>query len=66
MFTTCGSAEKRAFLLGRFSALRDDHIGDSRSTAFEQTVLRGTRGAGVHLVLNSLAGDKLQVLPPEA
>ena len=66
MFTTCGSTEKRAFLLERFPALRDHHIGDSRSCSFEQMVLRGTRGAGVHLVLNSLAGDKLQVMLPVA
>lgn len=45
----------------RFPALKEDHIGDSRSTSFEPLVLRATKGAGVHMVLNSLAGDKLQV-----
>ena len=47
----------------RFPALREDHIGDSRSTSFEAVVMRATQGAGVHMVLNSLAGDKLQVGP---
>ncbi|KAK9916399.1 hypothetical protein WJX75_002178 [Coccomyxa subellipsoidea] len=60
VFATCGSAEKKAFLMERFPALKEDHIGDSRSTSFEAVVLRATKGAGVHMVLNSLAGDKLQ------
>ncbi|EIE19938.1 hypothetical protein COCSUDRAFT_44339 [Coccomyxa subellipsoidea C-169] len=60
VFVTCGSAEKKAFLMERFPALKEDHIGDSRSTSFEAVVLRATKGAGVHMVLNSLAGDKLQ------
>ena len=46
----------------RFPALREDHIGDSRSISFEPLIMRATKGAGVHMVLNSLAGDKLQVL----
>ncbi|EIE19942.1 hypothetical protein COCSUDRAFT_58179 [Coccomyxa subellipsoidea C-169] len=60
VFVTCGSAEKKAFMMERFPALKEDHIGDSRSTSFEALVLRATKGAGVHMVLNSLAGDKLQ------
>ena len=58
---TCGTADKRAFLLEAFPALREDHIGDSRSTSFEALVKSRTNGAGVHLALNSLADDKLQV-----
>ena len=66
LFVTCGSAAKRAFLLEAFPALRADHIGDSRSTSFEVLIRRMTRGAGVHLALNSLADDKLQAraVPP--
>ncbi|EIE22203.1 ketoacyl-synt-domain-containing protein [Coccomyxa subellipsoidea C-169] len=60
VFATCGSVEKRAFLLEAFPALRGDRIGDSRSCAFEEVVMRETGAAGVHLALNSLAGDKLQ------
>ena len=58
---TCGTADKRAFLLEAFPTLRADHIGDSRSCSFEETVKRQTAGKGVHLALNSLADDKLQV-----
>ena len=35
----------------------DDHIGDSRSLEFEQKFLAATGGAGVDVVLNSLAGE---------
>lgn len=59
VYTTVGTPDKRAFLRSRFPALPDDNIGNSRDTSFEQLVLRRTRGRGVDLVLNSLAGDKL-------
>ncbi|XP_063391024.1 fatty acid synthase-like [Cydia fagiglandana] len=60
VYTTVGSPAKRAFLRDRFPQLLDASIGNSRDCSFEQLVLRGTRGRGVDLVLNSLAGDKLQ------
>lgn len=59
VYTTVGTAEKRAFLRDRFPALPADNIGNSRDTSFEQLVLRRTHGRGVDLVLNSLAADKL-------
>nr|QMX41630.1 fatty acid synthase FAS2 [Dioryctria abietella] len=59
VFTTVGTADKRAFLHQRFPQLDDANIGNSRDVSFEQLVLRRTRGRGVDLVLNSLAGDKL-------
>ena len=37
----------------------DDHIGDSRTLEFEQKFLAATDGAGVDVVLNSLAGEFL-------
>jgi fatty acid synthase len=58
---TCGTVAKRAFLLEAFPQLDDAHIGDSRSCSFEALIKRQTNGAGVHLALNSLADDKLQV-----
>lgn len=64
VFTTVGSASKRKFLLETFSNLRSDHIGDSRSESFEGLVKNATRGRGVHLILNSLSDEKLQVQPP--
>jgi len=47
---------------GKWDTLRamgfdDDHIGDSRTLEFEEKFLAATGGAGVDVVLNSLAGD---------
>ena len=49
---------------GKWDTLRamgfdDDHIGDSRSLGFEEKFLAATDGAGVDVVLNSLAGEFL-------
>lgn len=60
IFTTVGTAEKRAFLRKTFPQIPDDHIGNSRDTSFEQLVMNKTNGKGVDIVLNSLAEDKLQ------
>lgn len=60
VFTTVGSAEKRAYLQSRFPQLKDTSFANSRDTSFEQHVLRHTAGKGVDLVLNSLAEEKLQ------
>jgi polyketide synthase 7 len=47
---------------GKWDTLRamgfdEDHIGDSRTTAFEQQFLAATGGRGVDVVLDSLAGE---------
>ncbi|XP_028740769.1 fatty acid synthase [Peromyscus leucopus] len=60
VFTTVGSAEKRAYLQARFPQLDDTSFANSRDTSFEQHVLLHTGGRGVDLVLNSLAEEKLQ------
>lgn len=60
VFTTVGSQAKRDFLKKTFPQLTDDHIGNSRDTSFEQLILTETKGRGVDLVLNSLAGDQLE------
>ncbi|XP_066560722.1 fatty acid synthase [Amia ocellicauda] len=60
VFTTVGSAEKRAYLQERFPQLGVDSFANSRDTSFEQHVLRHTQGKGVDMVLNSLAEEKLQ------
>ncbi|KAM9716550.1 fatty acid synthase [Menidia menidia] len=60
VFTTVGSAEKRAYLQERFPQLSEDSFANSRDTSFEQHVLLHTQGKGVDLVLNSLAEEKLQ------
>lgn len=61
VYTTVGSEEKRQYLLNRFPQLKPHNLANSRSTDFEQHIRHQTRGRGVDLVLNSLAGDKLQV-----
>lgn len=60
VFTTVGSAEKRAYLQQRFPQLSEECFANSRDTSFEQHVLLHTGGKGVNVVLNSLAEEKLQ------
>ena len=60
VFTTVGTPEKRHFILQNFPQIAEDHIGDSRSSSFEQLIMNKTNGRGVDIVLNSLAEEKLQ------
>ncbi|XP_072934221.1 fatty acid synthase [Epargyreus clarus] len=60
VFTTVGTAEKRAFIKKLFPQLKDSNIGNSRDTSFEDMIRRETKGKGVDLVLNSLSDEKLQ------
>lgn len=53
IYATAGSDEKRDFL--RLSGVT--HIYDSRSLSFADEILAQTNGAGVDVVLNSLAGE---------
>ena len=53
VFATAGSPEKWAYL----KKLGVERIFDSRSLAFRSEVLEATGGAGVDVVLNSLAGE---------
>ncbi|SHN35299.1 type I polyketide synthase [Rhizobacter sp. OV335] len=53
VYATAGSPEKRAHLL----ALGVRAVMDSRSTSFAAELMRATGGAGVDVLLNSLAGD---------
>ncbi|XP_074599703.1 fatty acid synthase-like [Brevipalpus obovatus] len=60
VYTTVGTQEKREFLKKKFPQLTDEYITDSRSTEFQDFVLKKTDGRGVDLVLNSLSDEKLQ------
>lgn len=60
VFTTVGSAEKRAYLQQRFPQLSAESFANSRDASFEQHILLHTQGKGVDMVLNSLAEEKLQ------
>src|SRR5690606_4486822 len=53
IFATAGSPDKREAL----RRLGVHHVLDSRSSAFADQIARITRGRGVDIVLNSLAGE---------
>ncbi len=55
VFATAGSPEKRAYL----KSLGVKWIMDSRSLAFADEILEITNGAGIDVVLNSLAGEAI-------
>ncbi|NMM01960.1 SDR family NAD(P)-dependent oxidoreductase [Paraburkholderia sp. RP-4-7] len=55
VFATAGSREKREFV----RLLGADHVFDSRSLAFADEIRERTQGAGVDIVLNSLAGEAM-------
>ena len=55
VFATAGSREKREFV----RLLGADHVFDSRSLAFADEIRERTGGAGVDIVLNSLAGEAM-------
>ncbi|MDT0478046.1 SDR family NAD(P)-dependent oxidoreductase, partial [Streptomyces sp. DSM 41014] len=64
IYATAGTPHKRALL----KAMGVKHVADSRSGDFAESVLATTRGMGVHVVLNSLAGaaipQNLSLLAP--
>ncbi|UGQ11305.1 SDR family NAD(P)-dependent oxidoreductase [Yinghuangia sp. ASG 101] len=53
VFATAGSPKKRALL----RSLGVRHVLDSRSLDFAEDILEATAGAGVDVVLNSIAGE---------
>ncbi|KVN96271.1 beta-ketoacyl synthase [Burkholderia ubonensis] len=55
VFATAGSDEKREFV----RLLGADHVLDSRSLAFADEIRAMTAGAGIDVVLNSLAGEAM-------
>lgn len=59
VFATVGSQEKKDFLMETFK-IPEDHIFSSRETSFVDYIKLGTKGKGVDVVLNSLAGEALK------
>jgi epothilone polyketide synthase D len=55
VYATAGSPEKRSML--RMMGVA--HVSDSRSTGFADEIREATRGEGVDVVLNTLAGEGL-------
>ncbi|PWY71104.1 putative polyketide synthase [Aspergillus sclerotioniger CBS 115572] len=58
IFATVGNQTKRDHLIHEFD-IPPDHIFDSRSASFLQSLMEATGGRGVEIVLNSLAGNLL-------
>lgn len=56
IWATAGSPEKRTFL----TSIGVHHVMDSRTLLFADEVMELTRGNGVDVVLNSLAGEAIQ------
>ena len=59
MFATVGSDEKRSLIQETYH-IPDDHIFNSRDLTFSKAIMRSTKGQGVDVVLNSLAGEALR------
>lgn len=59
IFATVSSHEKRDILINTYG-IQEDHIFSSRDLSFEQGIMRMTKGRGVNVVLNSLAGEALK------
>ena len=58
IFATAGTPEKRDLV--RLLGVPETHILDSRSLAFAEDIRQLTDGAGVDVVLNSLAGEAVE------
>jgi acyl transferase domain-containing protein/NADPH:quinone reductase-like Zn-dependent oxidoreductase len=59
IFVTCGTEDKRALLMEQYG-LPSDHIFTSRDVSFALPLMAKTKGKGVDVVLNSLAGPLLK------
>ena len=59
VFVTVGTDEKREFVKKHYG-IQEDHIFSSRDVSFAAGVMSMTKGRGVDVVLNSLAGTLLQ------
>jgi len=58
IFVTVGSKEKKDYLMSKFN-IQENHIFSSRDLSFSHGIRRMTKGKGVGIVLNSLAGEAL-------
>ena len=59
IFVTVGSEEKKKLVMDLYG-ITEDHIFSSRGMSFTKGVKRMTKGQGVDVILNSLAGESLQ------
>ena len=59
VFLTCGTLEKKEFLMKTYN-IPEDHIFSSRDSTFAKGIMRMTT-KGVDVIMNSVAGDALRV-----
>lgn len=59
MYVTVGSPFKKEIVMATYN-IPDDHIFYSRDTSFAQGIKYITKGCGVDVVLNFLAGEELR------
>ena len=59
IFATVGTEEKRQLVMEKYG-ISEDHIFYSRDLSFAKGIKRMTKGKGVDVVLNSLAGEALR------
>ncbi|KAL9078526.1 MAG: hypothetical protein Q9157_002549 [Trypethelium eluteriae] len=59
IFVTVSNVEKRRLIVDEYQ-IPEDHIFNSRDMTFAKGILRMTKGRGVDVVLNSLAGEALR------
>jgi len=61
VYTTASTQEQRNVLKQRFPQLKDSHIADFRTNAFEQSIIRVTKGHGVDMVVYTSSEERQQV-----
>jgi acyl transferase domain-containing protein/NADPH:quinone reductase-like Zn-dependent oxidoreductase len=59
IYVTVGSSEKKQFIMDNYN-IPEDHIFSSRDTSFGPAIRELTNGAGVDVIINSLAGEILR------
>ena len=60
VYATVGTPNKKQFLMEHFK-IPEDHIFFSRNGSFASGIKRMTKGKGVDVIFNSLAGDNLRL-----
>jgi NADPH:quinone reductase-like Zn-dependent oxidoreductase len=59
IYVTVGTEAKRDFIMQTYS-IAEDHIFSSRDSSFAAGIMAATKGKGVDVILNSLAGRMLK------
>lgn len=60
IFATVGTREKKTYLMNRFG-IPEDHIFFSRDGSFAEGIMAMTKGVGMDVILNSVAGEMLRL-----